>query len=130
MQTGYRRVVSVVVYDTVEELQVAAARYRREEPGFFAQAQAVTQPRVHLSIAADGSERRYDGCGVVRLVKGQGAGILAHEMTHMALAIYRDDMGRASLRNMKNEETLCHIVSDLVIAANRKLWELGVYSNG
>ena len=64
----------------------------------------------------------------MRLVKGQGAAILAHEMTHMALAIFREDMGRASLRNMKNEETLCHLVSDLVRSANRKMWKLGVYA--
>jgi hypothetical protein len=29
---------------------------------------------------------------------------------------------------MKNEETLAHIVSDLVRGANSKLWKLGVYA--
>lgn len=127
-QTGHLRTVSVVVYDTVEEMRSAAARYRGESPAEFENAQALSQPRHTFVIADDGSETRGASCGIVRLVRGQGAAILAHEMVHMGLAIYRADMGRASLRNMKNEETLAHIVSDLVRGANSKLWKLGVYA--
>lgn len=116
------------VYDSVEDMRIAAARYRGEPASEFENAQALSQPRRMYQIAEDGTETKLPGAGVVRLVRGQGAGVLSHEMVHMGLAIYREDMGRASLRNMKNEETLCHIVSDLVIAANRKLWKTGVYS--
>ena len=128
-QTGRRRDVEVVVYDCVENLQRAAARYRGEDEGEFRNAQAISQPRFGERISADGEvEHSFRGCGIVRLVRGQGAAILAHEMVHMALAIYREDMGRASLRDMKNEEVLCHIVSDLVRATNRKMWKIGAYS--
>ena len=127
-QTGHHRIVAVVVYDSVEELRAAGARYRGEPPAEFKDVQALSQPRYAVTVAADGSEKRGAACGVVRLVRGQGAAILAHEMVHMGLAIFRADMGRASLLNMKNEETLAHIVSDLVRAANRKLWKLGVYA--
>ena len=125
-RTGRRRDVGVLVYDSVEELQRAATRYRGE--GSFERVQAVSQPRFGERVSPQGTLHPFRGCGVVRLVKGQGAAILAHEMTHMALAIFREDMGRASLRNMKNEETLCHLVSDLVRSANRKMWKLGVYA--
>jgi hypothetical protein len=127
-QTGHRRIVTVVVYDAVADLRRAARNYRAEDQAAFEDAQACSQPRYMVTIGADGSETRSDHAGIVRLVRGQGAAILAHEMVHMGLAIYRSDMGRASLRNMKNEETLAHIVSDLVRGANSKLWKLGVYA--
>jgi hypothetical protein len=71
-----------------------------------------------------------------------GAAVVAHECFHMALAIYRedftfpwnpnadriDDEAMRSLAVMDNEEVLCHIASDLVRAANHKLWKLGVYA--
>ena len=117
----------MVVYDTVEDLQRAASHYRGESSAEFENAQAISQPRIHFRIDEDGTEIKGTSAGVVRLCRGQGASILSHEMVHMALAIYREDMGKASLRNMKNEETLAHIVSDLVRAANRKMWALGVY---
>lgn len=127
-QTGQLRTVAVVVYETVADLQAAAANYRGEAPAEFENAQALSQPRYMVTVAADGSETRGASSGIVRLVRGQGAAVLSHEMVHMGLAIYRNDMGRASLRNMKNEETFAHIVSDLVGGANRRMWALGVYS--
>ena len=127
-QTGHPRRVRVVVYDTADEMRAAAQKYRNAADGFI-NAIGVSQPRFRGIIA--GTElgmRAYPGCGVVRLVRGEmGAAVLAHEMTHMALAIYREDSGRASLRNMKNEEMLCHIVSDLVRSANRQFWKAGIY---
>jgi hypothetical protein len=129
-RTGYDRRVRLVVYDTVKELQVAAHRYNPSTDG-FANALAVSQPRVHFTIAEDGSEKRTSNCGTIRFVKGQmGAAIVSHEMVHMALAIYREDFGKASLRNMKNEETLCHIVSDLADQATNKFWKAGLYGVG
>ena len=126
-RTGRLRRVRVVVYDTRAEMHQAARRYRFSSDGFI-NALALTQPRSLYSFAADGSEITYPGAGVVRLVRGEmGAAVLAHEMTHMALAIYREDSGKASLRNMKNEEMLCHIVSDLVQSANRQFWKAGIY---
>jgi hypothetical protein len=129
-QTGRRREVQVVVYDELKDLQKAAMRYPFESEGSFEKALAVSQPRQTVIVDGEGGERRCDGAGIVRFWREQmGAAILAHEMTHMALAIYREDFGsRRSLSNMKNEETLCHIVSDLVRSANRKLWELGIYT--
>ena len=125
-QTGRRRDVQVVVYDELADLQRAAFNYGTG--ALFGDALAVSQPRETLRVGADGTETLFRGAGTIRLWRGDmGAAILAHEMTHMALAIYRQDMKRAPLGNMKNEETLCHIVSDLVRAANRKLWKLGVY---
>ena len=126
-RTGRVRRVRVVVYDTRAEMHTAARRYRFSSDGFI-NALALTQPRSLFSFAADGSEVAYPGAGVVRLVRGQmWADVVSHEMVHMALAIYREDSGRASLRNMKNEETLCHIVSDLVKSANRQFWKAGIY---
>lgn len=88
----------------------------------------MSQPRYNIKVESNGHESKSNWAGVVRLCRGQDAAILAHEMVHMGLAIYRGDMGRAPLGNMKNEETLAHIVSDLVREANRKLWEKGVYT--
>lgn len=128
-QTGRRRDVSFVIYDDVAELRRAAARFRHFNEGSFENALGVSQPRWTVRVADDGSEETVRGSGIIRLWKEQmGAAVLAHECAHMALAIYREDFGKASLRNMKNEEVLCHIVSDLVRGANRKLWKLGVYS--
>lgn len=108
-------------------MRQAARRYRGADDGYL-NAIGLSQPRSQYSFAADGSEVAYPGAGVVRLVRGEmGAAVLSHEMVHMALAIYREDSGKASLRNMKNEEMLCHIVSDLVRSANRQFWKAGVY---
>ena len=118
-----------MVYDELADLQRAAEAYPHVYEGSFENALGCSQPRFCFYVNPDGTERWYRGTGIVRLWKGSmGAAVLAHEMMHMALAIYRADMGRASLRNMKNEETLCHIASDLIRGANSKLWKLGVYS--
>ena len=127
-QTGRRRDVQVVVYDRLEDLQEAASKYNGENMGTFRNALAVSHPRRTWYVHEDGTETQYRNAGVVRFWReNMGAAVVAHEMTHMGLAIYRDDMKRAPLGNMKNEETLCHIVSDLVRAANWKFWQLGVY---
>lgn len=126
-RTGHLRRVRIVVYDTADEMRAAGRRYRNATDGFI-NAIGLSQPRFHGTIDETGAEHPYPSAGVVRLVRGEmGAAVLAHEMTHMALAIYREDSGKASLRNMKNEETLCHIVSDLVRSANRQFWKAGIY---
>lgn len=109
-------------------MRAAARRYRDADDGFI-NAIGFSQPRFSFIYDEDGAEVRGQAAGVIRLVRDEmGAAVLAHEMTHMALAIYREDSGKASLRNMKNEETLCHIVSDLVRSANRQFWKAGIYA--
>jgi hypothetical protein len=127
-RTGQLATVRVVIYDNVEDLRAAAACYRGEPRAGFEDTQAVSQPRGTVMIEEDGTEWRKPACGVVRICREQGAGVLTHEMLHMGLAIYRWDMADAPLDEMKNEEVLAHLVSDLVTAANRKLWSLGVYA--
>jgi hypothetical protein len=141
-RSGRRRDVQFVVYDDVADLQRAGARYRDDADGFLG-ALGISQPRSHATVLNDGSLKLHRAAGVIRLWKGDmGAAVLAHECFHMALAIYRedftfpwnpladriDDEAMRSLAVMDNEEVLCHIASDLVRAANRKLWKLGVYS--
>lgn len=126
-RTGHLRRVRVVVYDTADEMRAAARKYHSADDGYM-NAIGLSQPQFSFIYDEDGAEKRGQAAGVVRLVREEmGAAVLAHEMTHMALAIYREDSGKASLRNMKNEETLCHIVSDLVRSANHQFWKAGIY---
>lgn len=127
--TGYKRTVQIIVYDELDEMQEAAKRYIHASEGAFSYALAVSQPRESYPVYEDGSYGEPStSAGVIRFVKGyMGAGVVAHEMVHMALAIYRRDRKRAPLGNMKNEETLCHIVSDLTARAVNKFYAAGLY---
>lgn len=127
-RTGHKRRVRVLVYDTIEEMQKAASRYCPEHDN-FENALACSQPCFSRFVHEDGRETDSWSAGCVRFVKGEmGATVLSHEMVHMGLAIYRNDFPRAPLGNMKNEEVLCHIVSDLVRSATSKFWDAGYYS--
>ena len=129
-RTGHRRTVQVIVYDSVQEMQRAATKYVEAPPGMFDNALGVSQPREHMLITEDGSVTSTSAAGTVRFVKGHmGAGIVAHEMVHMGLAIYRRDSRRAPLGNMKNEEQLCHLVSDLTSRAVNAFWRAGLYED-
>ena len=128
--SGRLRVVQVCIYDTPQELRAAGDRYshRVEGPGH----EKVGNDVHGLAQAVD--REYYDGkrwrkmpdAGFIRLWKGAlRTGIITHECTHMAWAIYQQDVQR-TIPDMKREETLCYLVGDLSARLVNRLYAKGL----
>lgn len=130
-RTGTLRTIIVCVYPTLKQMYVAAQRFDKIrnyphepiQPDYI----GLAQKFEWLKVLDDGSELVYPLVGYVRLWQERlGAGIVAHEVTHMANHIYDIDWREkhgATTDNIENEEILCHLVSDLVKKVTIKLLE-------
>lgn len=122
-RSGRRRFVRVTVYDTVQELRLAADRYCKRVgtyvPGEFDQAHGITHSSWSIFFGPDGEEASKDFAAAahIRLHRGAlGTGVVTHEVAHAALAIYRQDCleERGSVHDdMDQEEVVCYLIGDL-----------------
>lgn len=130
---GPRRYLQVFVHPDPEHLQRAARRYTGSS---FKGTLGCCHPApVRLRYDADGTavERPYaHWAGMVRLSQGHiTTEIVAHEMTHAALVIYRMDVKpdvRLGNDCRMREETLAYIVGDLIASATNALYQRGLWS--
>lgn len=136
--SGVRRIVRVTVYPDVERLRQVAHRYRSPyaytDPDLFSRALAVTHAVEIYHIGADGSEKRSPVAAHIRLFEGAlGTGVVTHEVTHAALAIYGQDCLEKEgpvHEDLPQEEILCYLVGDLAARIVNKLYEFGYYGKG
>lgn len=136
--SGERRFVRVSVYPDAGSMRKAALRhsqrqgYIREDE--YSAAHGVTHSIDVLHIGADGSERRSPTAAHIRVYDGAlGTGVLTHEVTHAALAIYGQDClkGQGPVHeDMPQEEILCYLVGDLTARIVNKLYAFGYYGKG
>lgn len=120
----------VVVHDSVEQLRAAATRYS----GFDASDAAACFQNNEYRVRVDDDGRvtepagRY--AGIMRILPEHGAGTIAHEATHAALAIYfRQHRIVLDLADgdIADEEVLCYTLGDLVRGITIKLLAKGVW---
>lgn len=115
--TGRLRTVQVCVYDTVEELRQAGVKHAQQftpdiTEGFDA-AYGLAQSFDKIHVYQSGKVKRLPPAGFIRLWKGAlRTGIITHECTHMAVAIYKQDIAK-TIPDMEREEKLCYLVGDL-----------------
>lgn len=125
--SGRLRTINVWVYDTVEELRTAGERHSKRigsnETGFD-QAYGLTQSFTGVRVYESGATRRDPRAGHIRLCKQHLlTGIISHESTHMAVAIYREDVGK-TIPDMEREEKLCYLVGDICSKIVNRLYAL------
>lgn len=128
---GPVRWFQVMIHDSPAELQEAARRYGRPVD----EALACCHPAPMIERLVDGEWVRSNPptwAGVVRLCHPHiTTAIVAHEMIHAALVIYRMDVcDDVRLGNGcgDREETLAHIAGDLIGAASTMLHDAGLWS--
>lgn len=128
---GPRRWFHVMIHDSQSELQAAAERYGRP----------VGEGCLGCCHPAPMTERYVDvewvrsnptsWAGVIRLCQPHiTTPIVAHEMAHAALAIYRMDVcADVRLGNGcgDREETLAHITGDLIGGVSTVLHDAGIW---
>ena len=135
-RSGRRRIVRVSVYAHVERLREVARMYTEtggyaEQQESFTRALGVTHSVDIRHIGADGSETRSPVAAHIRLCEeALGTGVITHEATHAALAIYEqdclEDQG-AVHDGLPQEEALCYLVGDLASKIVNKLYEFNYY---
>lgn len=132
--SGMRRIVRVSVYPDAPSMRRAARRYNEpwmDEAPQFTGALAVTHAVDIRHIGADGSEVRSPVAAHIRLCEEAiGTGVVTHEVTHAALAIYNQDCleGQGPVHDdLPQEEILCYLVGDLAARIVNKMYELGYY---
>jgi head-tail adaptor len=131
--SGRRRYFRLFVHPDLDHFRRAAHRYSGAD---FSQASGCCHPapvRERYDVATD---TWYDSgdphwAGIVRLVSGHiHSEVVAHEMTHAALVVYRMDI-KADVRLSNGcgarEELLAYIVGDLTSQAADELHRLGVW---
>lgn len=135
--SGRRRTVVVKVYDDLAEMRAAAQAYAdrtgTSAPGSFGDAHGVTHAYQSLSIGADGQVvSQSDTAALVRFWRQRlGTGVVTHEATHAAAAIYEQDWlpGNGSVHDsLANEEVLCYLVGDLASRIVKRLYHYGMYA--
>lgn len=114
--SGRLRTVKVSVYETLEELREAGVRHSKRigsnETGFDA-AYGLAQSVDMVHVYESGRVKRLPFAGHIRLWAGAlRTGIITHECTHMAVAIYKQDVAK-TIPDMDREERLCYLVGDL-----------------
>jgi len=131
---GPRRYFHIFIHDDADEMRTAAEQYNGWPVD---DAEAVCQPApVRAIVNADGDitgrdNQAYFG-GIIRFVKGNvTTEIVAHELTHAALVVYRMDINpdvRLGNGCRLREEHLAYITGDLIGAASTVLHDAGVWS--
>jgi hypothetical protein len=130
---GPRRWFRLFVHPTKEDLQRAAARYD-PGPGDWAGTLGCCHPaHYRYQVDAKGdvvdvSDRHWGG--VVRVTRDVSTEVLAHEVTHAALVVYRRDVCRDVRLGdecRQREETFAYINGDLLSTAARALYEAGIW---
>lgn len=125
--SGRKRTVQVCVYDTVDELREAGRAHSKQiTPDItegFDNAYGLCQSHDRIKVYESGAIRRMPDAGFIRLWKGAlRTGIITHECTHMAVAIYKQDVAK-TIPDMDREEKLCYLVGDLSARLVNKLYE-------
>lgn len=126
--------IHVVVHDTTEELRAAAAAHSRRAGVHTSldDAEACFQAAAYeATIDDDGyvTTPAAAYAGVLRLTPEHGTGVIAHEATHAALAIYQRQF-KFTLGgddDMDDEEPLAYAVGDIVAGVCEGLVEHGVW---
>jgi len=131
---GPRRYFHMFVHNGLDEMRAAALAYNGDP---VEDALAVCQPApVRERLADDGetweqTEPAHFG-GIIRFVDGHvTTEIVAHELTHAALVIYRMDINpdvRLGNGCRLREEHLAYITGDLIGAASTVLHDAGLWS--
>ena len=139
--SGISREVTVRVYDNVEDLRDDAFRFAvrgdGEAKGRGPEAAdsdmvGVFQGLFGISYVS-GKEEKQSNVGIIRLWKGRlGTGVISHEVTHAALAIYEADVMDKNPHNcpwesMENEEIMCHLVGSLMAKVTNGLYNHGCF---
>jgi len=112
----------------VEELRRAGERHSKRigsnETGFD-KAYGLSQALEFVRLGASGRvTKRHPDAGFIRLLKDElRTGIISHEATHMAVAIYKQDVAK-TIPDMEREEKLCYLVGDITSSIVNKLYDL------
>lgn len=117
---GPRLHVTVYVYDTVDEMRTAAAKYNHSDQ---ADTIGVTQART---------DHKGRACTVlVRLARTHlGTRVVVHELHHAATALYGANLPKGTrLRDVlhHHNEPFAHLYSDLTHRLVDRLYTLGYY---
>lgn len=126
--SGRLRTIWVWAYDTVQEMRAAgvahAAKINSGETGFD-KAYGLSQLLEYVHLNSSGrATRRYPDAGHIRLCRiGLRMGVITHEATHMAIAIYQQDVQK-TIPDMEREEILCYLVGDISSKIVKKLYKL------
>lgn len=135
--SGRRRTVTVKVYDQLDDMRADAEAYARRNgsspAGNFGDAHGVTHAFQRMTIGAEGQVvEQSEAAAIVRLWRRRlGTGVVTHEVTHAATAIYEQDWlpDHGPVHdNLANEEVLCYLVGDLASRIIRSLYRYGMYS--
>ena len=131
---GPRRYFHVFIHDDEDQMRAAAVAYNGWPVD---DAEAVCQPAPSRQRLADDGETweqvepDHFG-GILRFVQGNvTTEIVAHELTHAALVVYRMDINpdvRLGNGCRLREEHLAYITGDLIGAASTVLHDAGVWS--
>lgn len=132
--SGMRRFIRVSIHPDADSMRTAALRHSKREGWIrddeYALAHGVTHIVDVRRINPDGSETRKPMAAHVRLYDGAlSTGVVVHEATHAAMAIYNQDcLAEAPVHEgMDREEILAYLVGDLSAAMVNKLYEFGYY---
>lgn len=135
--SGLRRIVRVTVYPDADSMRRAARRYNEpwmDSAPQFTKALGICHAVDIRQIGADGSEKRSPVAAHIRLCEQAiGTGVVTHEVTHAAMAIYNQDcLERDGTvhEDLPQEETLCYLVGDLTARIVNKMYEFGYYGKG
>ena len=133
---GPRRYFHVFIHDDADQMRQAGERYNGGAP-LGDDCLACCQPAPVRAIVnddgeiVDHNEPAHFG-GVIRFVTGHvTTEIVAHELTHAALVVYRMDINpdvRLGNGCRLREEHLAYITGDLIGAASTVLHDAGVWS--
>ena len=127
--SGRLRTIQVLVYSTVEEMRKAGEGFRQRNErdcaeGGLEGSHALAQSLQKLRVFKSGRTRRLPTAGYIRFYLSHlPAGTIVHESTHMAIAIYQQDVAR-TVPDMEREEKLCYLVGDITQRIVDKLYKL------
>lgn len=110
--SGRYRTIQVCVYESVKEMREAGAEYNSSSVEEMGKVWGLCQ--AYYKERLDGKHWvKSPEAGYIRLVKDAcRTGIIAHEATHMAVAIYQQDIQR-TIPDMDREERLAYLVGDI-----------------
>jgi len=113
--SGRLRTVQVCIYDTREALERAGNRYQ-DKNGYEERVGGAMHglAQTHWREMQVGKRWvKMPDAGYIRLWKGAlRTGIITHECSHVAIAIYEQDVAK-TFKHHENNETFCYILGDL-----------------